>query len=149
MRDDPPVRWIIDGNNVMGARPDGWWRDRARAVRGLAAQVAAFADAVGEPVTVYFDGPSRDLGQHRLDVVFAVRPGRDAADHAIAERVEADPDPGDLRIVTSDRALAARVRAAGAYVEGAGRFRARLDHLGGPGVPTRPHPGGNARRSCR
>jgi len=23
------MRWIVDGDNVMGARPDGWWRDRA------------------------------------------------------------------------------------------------------------------------
>ena len=140
------MRWIVDGNNVMGTRPDGWWRDRAGAVRRLAAQVTAFADAVGEPVTLYFDGRSRDLGPHRLDVVFADRPGRDAADHAIAERVEADPDPRDLRIVTSDRALAARVRAAGADVEGAGRFRTRLDRVGRPGVATRPDPGGDATR---
>jgi hypothetical protein len=123
------VRWIVDGNNVMGARPDGWWRDRAAAARRLAAQVAAFADAIGEPVTLYFDGRPHDLGQPGLDVVFADRPGRDAADAAIAERVEADGEPGDLRVVTSDRELASQVRAAGADVEGAGRFRARLDDL--------------------
>jgi uncharacterized protein YaiI (UPF0178 family) len=124
------VRWIIDGNNVMGARPDGWWRDRAGAARALAAQVAAFAGASGEPVTLHFDDRPRELGQPGLDVVFADRPGRDAADHAIAEQVEADADPADLRVVTSDRELASRVRAAGADVEGAGRFRARLDGLG-------------------
>ena len=39
-----------------------------------------------------------------------------------------DPDPGSLRVVTSDRRLAERVRAAGAgEVIGAGRFRAMLD----------------------
>ncbi len=53
--------------------------------------------------------------------------GRNAADHAIAQRVEADADPGSIRVVTSDRELADRVRAAGADVEGAGRFRERLD----------------------
>jgi len=119
----------VDGNNVMGARPDGWWRDRDGAARRLAAQVAAFADATGDPVTLYFDGRPRDLGQPRLDVVFADRPGRDAADRAIAERVEADGTPERTRVVTSDRELASRVRAAGADVEGAGRFRARLDAL--------------------
>ena len=123
------MRWIVDGNNVMGARPDGWWRDREGAARALAAQVAAFAAAVGEPVALYFDGPERELGEPHLEVVFADRPGRNAADHAIAERVEGDDAPGDVRVVTSDRELAARVQAAGAEVEGAGRFRARLDDL--------------------
>lgn len=129
MRHASPVRWIVDGNNVMGARPDGWWRDRAGATARLAAQVAAFADAIGDPVTLYFDGRPRDVAQPRLDVVFADRPGPDAADHAIAARVEADANAASIRVVTSDRALAARVRAAGAHVEGAGRFRARLDAL--------------------
>jgi hypothetical protein len=45
----PSVRWIVDGNNVMGSRPDGWWRDRDGAARRLAAEVAAFADATGTP----------------------------------------------------------------------------------------------------
>jgi hypothetical protein len=123
------MRWIVDGNNVMGARPDGWWRDRAGAARRLAAEVAAFAVATEDPVILFFDGRPRDLGQPGLELVFADRPGPNAADHAIAERVEADADPSDLRVVTSDRELAARVTAAGAEVEGAGRFRARLDAL--------------------
>jgi predicted RNA-binding protein with PIN domain len=123
------VRWIVDGNNVMGARPDGWWRDRGAAARALAARVAAFAAATGDPVTLVFDGRPRDLGQPRIEVLFADRPGRDAADRAIAERVELDADPEDLTVVTSDRELAARVQAAGAQVEGAGRFRARIDDL--------------------
>ena len=52
-----------------------------------------------------------------------------AADRAIAELVERDGNPRDIRVVTSDRELAARVQAAGAEVEGAARFRARLDAL--------------------
>lgn len=126
------MRWIVDGNNVMGARPDGWWRDRAAAAARLAAQVDAFARGEGDPVALFFDGRPRDLrlpGDTPLETRFARRPGRDAADHAIAERVEADADPASIRVVTSDRALADRVRAAGADVEGAGRFRARLDEL--------------------
>ena len=132
MRHHLRVQWIVDGNNVMGARPDGWWRDRAGAARSLAGLVAAFAARADGPVTLFFDGRPRDLGlpdDTPLEVRFADRGGRDAADHAIAERVEADPDAGAIRVVTSDRELAARVRAAGAGVEGAGRFRARLDEL--------------------
>jgi len=126
------MRWIVDGNNVMGARPDGWWRDRAAAAARLAQQVDAFARTDGEPVVLFFDGRVRDLGlpgDTPLETAFAPRPGPDAADHAIAERVERDGDPGSICVVTSDRALAARVRAAGAETEGAGRFRARLDEL--------------------
>jgi predicted RNA-binding protein with PIN domain len=126
------VHWIVDGNNVMGARPDGWWRDRAKAARALAAQVAAFAERSGEPVTLVFDGRPQPLGlpaDSPLRTAFADRPGPNAADHAIAERVEADPEPAGIRVVTSDRQLAARVRAAGAETEGAAAFRARLDQL--------------------
>jgi uncharacterized protein YaiI (UPF0178 family) len=87
---------------------------------------------VGHPVVLVFDGRPRDLrlpGDTPVETQFAPRPGRDAADHAIAERVEADADPASIRVVTSDRELADRVRAAGADVEGAGHFRARLDEL--------------------
>jgi predicted RNA-binding protein with PIN domain len=126
------VHWIVDGNNVMGSRPDGWWRDRPKAARALASRVAAFATQTGDRVTLLFDGRPRDLDLPAgapLEVAFADRPGRDAADAVIAERVEADADPAGIRVVTSDRELADRVRAAGADVEGAGRFRARLDDL--------------------
>ncbi len=27
--------WIVDGNNVMGAVPDGWWHDRELAMQRL------------------------------------------------------------------------------------------------------------------
>ncbi len=60
------------------------------------------------------------------DVLLAPRRGRDAADDEIARRVAADPDPGSIRVVTSDAALAARAREHGAEVEGAGAFRRRL-----------------------
>jgi uncharacterized protein YaiI (UPF0178 family) len=59
-------------------------------------------------------------------VILAPRRGRDAADDEIARLVAADDDPGSLRVVTSDAALAARVRGLGASVEGAGAFRRRL-----------------------
>ena len=126
------MRWIVDGNNVMGARPDGWWRDRAAAAANLARQIDGFARSSGDPFVLVFDGRARDLGlpdDTPLETAFASRPGPNAADHAIAERIEADAEPTAVRVVTSDRELATRVRAAGAEIEGAGRFRARLDEL--------------------
>ena len=32
----PDERWVVDASNVIGSRPDGWWRDRAG--RGAAAR---------------------------------------------------------------------------------------------------------------
>jgi predicted RNA-binding protein with PIN domain len=123
------MRWLVDGMNVVGSRPDGWWRDRRAAMKRLAESLAAFASETGEPVTVVFDGRPFDLSAPPAEVAFAPGRGPDAADHEIAARVEADPDPGSLRVVTSDRALAERVRAAGAEVVPSGPFRKRLDAL--------------------
>ena len=125
------MRWLVDGMNVIGSRPDGWWRDRAGAMRALAARLAAFAEATGEPVRVVFDGRPVALEAEaagRVGVAWA-GPGRDAADRVIAEEVAADADPGSLRVVTSDAALAERVRELGAEVVPAGGFRRRLDGL--------------------
>ena len=37
------AEWIVDGNNVMGSRPDGWWRDRRGAQRRLVERLETFA----------------------------------------------------------------------------------------------------------
>ena len=125
------MRWLVDGMNVVGSRPDGWWRDRRAAMERLSGLLAAFAAETGDPLTVVFDGRPFDLSAPPVEVAFASRRGPDAADHDIAARVEADPDPGSLTVVTSDRELANRVRAAGAEVVGSGPFRRRLDELAG------------------
>jgi predicted RNA-binding protein with PIN domain len=125
------ARWLVDGMNVVGARPDGWWRDRGAAMARLAAALDAFARETGEPVTVVFDGRPRDLGAGGVDVRFASRSGPNAADDDIAALAAADADPPSLRVVTSDATLADRVGAAGAEVIGAGAFRRRLDDLTG------------------
>jgi predicted RNA-binding protein with PIN domain len=125
------ARWLVDGMNVVGARPDGWWRDRGAAMARLTAALDALAHVTGEPVTVVFDGRPRDLGPDRVDVRFASRSGPNAADDDIAALAAADADPASLRVVTSDATLADRVTAAGAQVLGAGEFRRRLDELPG------------------
>src|SRR5205814_17619 len=108
----------------------GWWRDLDAAVVRLARCLAAWQAVEGHDVTAVFDGRPPpglsvvDLGG--LEVAFAGR-GR-PADDEIVRRVGIDPDGRSLRVVTSDRPLARRVRAAGAgEVEGAGRFRRLLD----------------------
>ena len=115
------TRWLVDGMNVIGSRPSGWWRDRPGAMRELVEQLRV----LGEPVTVVFDGRPFELdGGEGVEVVFASRRGRDAADDDIAALVERSDEP--LRVVTSDRALAERVREGGAEVVGARAFRDRL-----------------------
>src|SRR4051794_19392318 len=116
--------------NVVGARPDGWWRDRTAAMERLTAALDALARETGEPVTVVFDGRPRDMPAERVEVRFATRRGANAADDDIAALAAADPDPASLRVVTSDATLAERVAAAGAWAVGAGEFRRRLDTLG-------------------
>lgn len=126
------VRWLVDGMNVIGTRPDGWWRDRDAAVRRFVGRLARDRDASGEPLTVVFDGrPVRDLTAAAIQIRFAPRGGRNAADDEIVGMVEADRDPRSLRVVTSDAALAERVRARGAGVVSANSFLRRLDrHVG-------------------
>ncbi len=116
-------RVIVDGNNVIGSRPDGWWRDRPGATRRLVGLLQEHAAQSGDRVAVVLDGrPLVDLGEGVHDgvlVAYARRGGRNAADDRIVEEVERDPNPETLTVVTSDRELATRVRALGAEVVGA------------------------------
>jgi uncharacterized protein YaiI (UPF0178 family) len=119
------LHWFIDAMNVIGSRPDGWWRDRDGAARRLVDQLRDWAQ---EPVTVVLDyGPDDLLGTvGTVTVVRASRRGRNAADDEIVRLVEGVPD---AVVVTSDAELASRVRALGAEVRGAGAF---LRELGSP-----------------
>ena len=119
------MRWVIDASNVIGSRPDGWWRDRAGATRRLVAALDRFAAKTGEEVVVVLDGGAPPAAE-RVEVVVASRRGRDAADDEIVALLESRGAEG-ARVVTSDAELARRVRALGADGEGAGGFRARLD----------------------
>ncbi|CAN5527398.1 NYN domain-containing protein [soil metagenome] len=121
------ARWLVDGMNVIGSRPDGWWRDRRGAQRALVEQLRAFAGEGGHEVTVVFDGsPYAVEGPTGgVRVLFASRTGRDAADDDIAALARRGATA--LTVVTSDADLAARVKAHGAEVAGAGSFRRLLD----------------------
>ena len=122
------MRWLIDGMNVIGSRPDGWWRDRDRAMLRLVDQLERWAAAEGEEVTVVFERPpSPPLRSTVIEVAHAPRARANAADDEIVRLLRAEADPSDVRVVTSDRWLADRAWAAGASVEGADSFRSRIE----------------------
>ena len=125
---------IVDAMNVIGSRPDGWWRDRPGAVRRLAERLQGYAESTGTGITMVVDGkPLVDLveGDHAsIEVAYARRGGRNAADDRIVELVEEDDDAAGLRVITSDRELRERVTALGASVSGAGWLLERLEGEG-------------------
>lgn len=118
------MRWLVDGNNVFGARPDGWWNDRQAAMARFTQRVAEWCRTHADAVTIVFDQPLSDsvrvLAGGNLSVIAASRRGRNAADDEIAQLAAADPH--ELIVVTSDKGLRARLPA-GVEVIGAGRFR--------------------------
>ena len=120
------MRWLVDGMNVVGSRPDGWWRDRRSAIVALAEELSTWAAATDEQVTVVFDGRPFDVPAREAVVLFASGRGRNAADDEMMQMVEGDAEPASLRVVTSDRELARRVRERGAQVMTAGSFRRSL-----------------------
>ncbi|GAA2551342.1 hypothetical protein [Pseudonocardia hydrocarbonoxydans] len=115
---------IVDGANVVGSRPDGWWRDRPGAAERLAARlVAALTD--GRLVAAFGPEPrlhlvlegaatAADLPTHpSLAAVLAPADG-DATIVALATSLAGR----DVVVVTADRGLRERVRAAGARTAG-------------------------------
>jgi predicted RNA-binding protein with PIN domain len=126
------TRWLVDGANLMGSVPDGWWKNPDKATRRWIEELDAYASATGEDVTVVFDRRVPDVAPGRrgaITVLYASRHGANAADDEIVHLVAADDDPATLRVVTSDRRLAERVRELGAPVNSTGNFRRRLEEI--------------------
>ncbi|MGA7757210.1 MAG: hypothetical protein WCA57_05145 [Ilumatobacteraceae bacterium] len=108
---------VIDAANVIGSRPTGWWRDRPGAARRFTEQVRATVTAGGidPPVTVVLEGQSRrGADESDLDGVTVVH-APDEGDDTIA--AIAASHRGAV-VVTADRGLSDRVRAAGGTVVG-------------------------------
>ena len=134
---------LVDGNNVIGSVPDGWWRDRPGAVRRLLARLQCLAAARAEPVHVVFDVPQSDLpeGEHQgVYVHYATRKGRDAADDRIVALLDAGFEH-PVEVVTSDHASGRRGPAPGGGRDGGRRPAAgpgTSGMLSPPGRPARP-----------
>ena len=114
--------------NVIGTRPDGWWKDRHGAMVRLVDMLERWAAGESDEVTVVFEKPpSPPISSPVIEVAHAPRARANAADDEIVRRVQREAEPAAIRVVTSDRWLADTVRARGATVEPAESFRSRLD----------------------
>ena len=114
--------------NVIGSRPDGWWRNRSRAMTTLVERLEQWAAAEGLDVTVVFERPpSPPIESSVITVAHAPTAAANSADDEIVRLVRADSDPAQIRVATSDRALSERVQAAGARVYPAERLRNLID----------------------
>jgi uncharacterized protein YaiI (UPF0178 family) len=125
------VHRVVDAMNVIGSKPDGWWRDRGRAIERLVGQVDRWAEGREERVTVMLERePHQELRAERVEIAWASSGGANAADREILARL---PDwlaeDEVVVVVTSDRDLARKARAAGAEVVPSRPFRAELDSL--------------------
>jgi uncharacterized protein YaiI (UPF0178 family) len=123
------VRWIVDAMNVIGTRPDGWWKNRRGAMIALADQLDRWASAEGHDVTVVFERPmSPPIRSSVIAIAQAPKAGANSADDEIVRLVRADDRPQDITVVTSDSALVDRVRDAGASAYPAASFRKLVDN---------------------
>ena len=123
-----PMRWIVDAMNVIGTRPDGWWRDRDAAMARLVDRLERYSAATGDDVTVVFERkPNPPIRSTVIQIAHARKRGPDAADFEIVKIVEADANPRSIQVVTSDRWLGDRVSALGATVFPSEPFRSRID----------------------
>jgi hypothetical protein len=132
---------VVDVANVMGARADGWWRDRAGAALRLCQEVVALADrgiradlmygllpdVPADPAgrcfpsyVLVLEGQARaaaariSLSSPRVRVVSAEGSGDDTIVSEVAAL------GGSCLVVTADRELRRRCRDLGAAVVGPG-----------------------------
>ena len=117
---------VVDGANVVGSRPDGWWKDRAGAARRLHDQLLR-ADLDHDEVVLVLEGAAkggvragRDL---HVRTVHAPRDGDSAIVALVAELAEAGER---CTVVTADRVLAGLVSARGAHVSSPSYLLERL-----------------------
>lgn len=117
---------MVDGANVVGSRPDGWWRDRPGAAARLHARLVGAG--LGGRVVLVLEGRAREGVPEGVQggVVVVHAPG--SGDDTIVEVAAGAVSAGaTTTVTTADRELGERVRAVGAQTERPGILLARLD----------------------
>lgn len=107
---------IVDGANVVGSRPDGWWRDRAGAARRLHDRLVA-TELTQDEIVLVLKGDARrgrrEGQERRVRTVHAAGSGDDAIVDEVTKQVAVGDGRGVV-VVTADRMLRDRVETAGA-----------------------------------
>ncbi len=109
---------LVDAANVVGARPNGWWRDRPGAARDLVARVrgSVVDGSLTGPVVVVLEGQAkRGVAAGTADAVEVVHAPGEGDDTLVAVAAASD-EP--VVLVSADRELGERVRRSGADVVG-------------------------------
>lgn len=117
---------LVDAANVVGSRPNGWWRDRAGAARRLVEGMRSTPPAVlPRPVVVVLEGAARggvDEGTSEgVSVVHA--PGE--GDDTLAEVAKRSDAP--VVLVSADRELQRRIEDVGGEAVGPSHLLELLD----------------------
>jgi predicted RNA-binding protein with PIN domain len=105
---------VVDGANVVGSRPDGWWKDRPGAARRLHEQLLVGDTAYEQVVLVLEGGAKPGVPAGRDGHVRTVHARGSGDDTIVAEVASARERGARVAVVTADRALQARVQHLGA-----------------------------------
>src|ERR687883_60930 len=107
----PSVVLVVDVANVMGSRPDGWWRDRAAAAARLLSEIAPLrgrvvtapdgAELAVARILAVLEGRARDV--QAPEGVEAVRATADGDEAVVAVATELLADGRLVLVVTADR----------------------------------------------
>ena len=118
---------LVDAANVMGSRPDGWWRDRPAAVRRLVEQVRAASERgrLPLPIVMVLEGASRRGVEEGIAAGVEVVHAPGEGDQMLVALASAAGEK--VTVVSADRALGERCQAVGADVVGPGWLLDRLE----------------------
>ena len=122
-----PAVLLVDAANVIGSRPNGWWRDRPGAARRFVAEVRAAtrANRLEGDVVIVLEGQARPGAAEgeadRVRVVHAAGEGDDTLALLAAEAAE------PVTLVSADRGLQRRTQQSGADAVGPRWLLERLE----------------------
>ena len=105
---------VVDGANVVGSRPDGWWKDRAGAARRLHEALLVADTSYDEIVLVLEGGAKGGVRAGRDGHVRTVHAPRDGDSAIIEQTRAARAGGGAVVVITADQVLRGRCEGLGA-----------------------------------